>query len=111
MLQRESTVDGALAMTKALVAPAVTMPAQGSFRATSDFAVLADCDAVSVCVPTPLNKTGDPDISYIASATEQIPALFASRHGHCVWIDDLSRHDHGSAAASPAGSAAWPTSR
>ena len=40
--------------------------------ATSDFAVLADCDAVSICVPTPLNKTGDPDMSYIAGAIEQV---------------------------------------
>jgi UDP-N-acetyl-D-glucosamine dehydrogenase len=40
--------------------------------ATSDFAVLAECDAVSICVPTPLNKTGDPDMSYIASAIEQV---------------------------------------
>lgn len=44
----------------------------GSLCATTDFAVLADCDAVSICVPTPLNKTGDPDISYIISATEEI---------------------------------------
>ena len=51
---------------------AVMEQAQGSLRATTDFAALADCDAVSICVPTPLNKTGDPDISYIASATEQI---------------------------------------
>lgn len=41
-------------------------------RATSDFAALLECDAVSICVPTPLNKTGDPDMSFIASATEQI---------------------------------------
>jgi UDP-N-acetyl-D-glucosamine dehydrogenase len=34
--------------------------------------VLATCDAVSICVPTPLSKTGDPDVSYIASAVEQI---------------------------------------
>jgi UDP-N-acetyl-D-glucosamine dehydrogenase len=41
-------------------------------RATTDFAALTDCDAVSVCVPTPLRKTGDPDVSYIVSATDQI---------------------------------------
>ena len=41
-------------------------------QATTDYAVLAECDAVSICVPTPLNKTGDPDISYIVSAAEQI---------------------------------------
>ena len=40
--------------------------------ATSDFSVLANCDAVSICVPTPLSKTGDPDMSYIAAAAEQI---------------------------------------
>lgn len=41
-------------------------------EATTDFAVLANCDAVSVCVPTPLSKTGDPDVSYIISAADQI---------------------------------------
>lgn len=45
---------------------------KGLLRATTDFAVLAGCDAVSICVPTPLRKTGDPDISFIVSATEQI---------------------------------------
>src|SRR6266699_2219481 len=35
---------------------------------TSDFAVLDDVDAVSICVPTPLRKTRDPDISYIVAA-------------------------------------------
>mgnify|MGYP001351707089 CR=1 FL=1 len=41
-------------------------------RATTDFSVLATCDAVSVCVPTPLSKTGDPDVSYIINAADQI---------------------------------------
>lgn len=44
----------------------------GKISATTDFAVVQECDAVSICVPTPLRKTGDPDISYILSATEQI---------------------------------------
>lgn len=44
----------------------------GHFSATTDFSVLAECDAVSICVPTPLNKTGDPDIAYIVAASEQI---------------------------------------
>ena len=46
--------------------------ASGKFKATADFADLALCDAISVCVPTPLRKTRDPDISYIVSATERI---------------------------------------
>lgn len=44
----------------------------GRFSATTDFSRLADCDAISVCVPTPLRKTRDPDISYIVEATAQI---------------------------------------
>jgi UDP-N-acetyl-D-glucosamine dehydrogenase len=39
---------------------------------TSDFATLDDVDAISICVPTPLRKTRDPDISYIVSATQQV---------------------------------------
>ena len=49
-----------------------SLRAAGSLCATTDFSVLAACDAVSICVPTPLNKTGDPDISYIINATNQI---------------------------------------
>jgi UDP-N-acetyl-D-glucosamine dehydrogenase len=49
----------------------VTSP-RGRLRASIDYAVLAGCDAVSICVPTPLNKTGDPDMSFILSAGEQI---------------------------------------
>lgn len=41
-------------------------------RATTDFAELAKADAVSICVPTPLRKTGDPDLSFIVSATEKL---------------------------------------
>jgi UDP-N-acetyl-D-glucosamine dehydrogenase len=44
----------------------------GKLTATTDFAVLKDMDAVSICVPTPLRKTGDPDMSFIQSATEQL---------------------------------------
>src|SRR5579864_5275449 len=39
---------------------------------TSDSTALNDSDAVSICVPTPLRKTRDPDISYIISATQQV---------------------------------------
>lgn len=41
---------------------------------TTDYAVLRDVDAVSICVPTPLRKTRAPDISYIVAATKQIKA-------------------------------------
>jgi UDP-N-acetyl-D-glucosamine dehydrogenase len=41
---------------------------------TSDYNALDDIDAVIICVPTPLRKTRDPDISYIISATQQVRA-------------------------------------
>jgi len=44
----------------------------GLFTSTTDFSVLKDMDAVSICVPTPLRKTGDPDMSFILSATEEL---------------------------------------
>ena len=46
--------------------------AAGKLHATMDFSMLAEVDAVSICVPTPLRKTGDPDLSYILNATEQL---------------------------------------
>src|SRR6266850_1835298 len=45
---------------------------KGSLSATSDSSVLAGADAVVICVPTPLRKTRDPDISYIVSAVDEI---------------------------------------
>jgi UDP-N-acetyl-D-glucosamine dehydrogenase len=44
----------------------------GRLSATTDFSALRHCDAVSICVPTPLRKTGDPDMSFILSATEEL---------------------------------------
>jgi UDP-N-acetyl-D-glucosamine dehydrogenase len=44
----------------------------GKLKATTDFSVLNQVDGVSICVPTPLRKTGDPDLSFIVSATEEL---------------------------------------
>src|SRR5688572_11039455 len=46
--------------------------ADGKLLVVDDFHVLSELDAVSICVPTPLSKTKDPDISYIATATREI---------------------------------------
>ena len=44
----------------------------GKLEATTDMSRLGECDVISVCVPTPLGKTKDPDMSYIVAATEAI---------------------------------------
>ncbi len=49
----------------------------GHFRATTDFSALRRCDTVNICVPTPLSKQRDPDVSYIVAATAQV-----KRHLH-----------------------------
>lgn len=46
----------------------------GRLRATTDYASVRDCDVLIICVPTPLNKTRDPDLSYIIAAGEGIAA-------------------------------------
>src|SRR5712671_6778530 len=50
--------------------------AAGKITATSDFGVISQLDTVNICVPTPLRKTKDPDMSYIVSACQQIAKYF-----------------------------------
>ena len=52
--------------------------AHGKLSATTDFSKLAEADAVVICVPTPLRKTKEPDISYILAASEQVKAYLHS---------------------------------
>ena len=54
------------------------LSAQKLLQATSDFSVVAEADAVSICVPTPLRKTRDPDLSYIVEVTESIAPFIHS---------------------------------
>ncbi|MGB9640363.1 MAG: nucleotide sugar dehydrogenase [Anaerolineales bacterium] len=44
----------------------------GKLHATTDFSLLSKMDAVSICVPTPLRKTGDPDLSFIVDAADKL---------------------------------------
>ena len=46
----------------------------GHLRATTDYSALAELDAVTICVPTPLSKTRAPDLSYIVTAAESVAA-------------------------------------
>jgi UDP-N-acetyl-D-glucosamine dehydrogenase len=48
----------------------------GKLSATTDFSAITDLDTINICVPTPLRKTKDPDMSYIVSACQQIAKYF-----------------------------------
>ncbi len=47
---------------------------KGLLKATTDYSVVKDLDAVMITVPTPLNKTGDPDMGFVISASEAMQA-------------------------------------
>ena len=44
----------------------------GLMRATTDFAAVAECDAIILCVPTPLSRHHEPDLSYVTSTLESV---------------------------------------
>ncbi len=56
--------------------------------ATTDFARLKDQDVIIICVPTPLRKTKDPDVSYILTASEKIQACL--RPGQLIILESTT---------------------
>jgi UDP-N-acetyl-D-glucosamine dehydrogenase len=73
---------------------------QRGFRATADYSLIEQMDAVVICVPTPLDDHQEPDLSYITATVESIaPHL---RAGQLVVLEShLSRHDRRSGGAHP----------
>lgn len=61
---------------------------RGVLRATTDFSLLADCDVVIICVPTPLTLTRDPDISYIQASTKEIARCL--RPGQLITLESTT---------------------
>jgi UDP-N-acetyl-D-glucosamine dehydrogenase len=60
----------------------------GRYRATADAAVLAASDVILICVPTPLRKSKDPDISYVVTAVEEVAARF--RPGQLIILESTT---------------------
>jgi UDP-N-acetyl-D-glucosamine dehydrogenase len=60
----------------------------GRFHATTDMGRLGAMDAIDICVPTPLRKTKDPDLSYIVKAVEAVAATL--RHGQLVILESTT---------------------
>jgi UDP-N-acetyl-D-glucosamine dehydrogenase len=60
----------------------------GRLEATTDAARLAECDALIICVPTPLGKTRDPDVSYVVAATEAVAATL--RPGQLIILESTT---------------------
>jgi UDP-N-acetyl-D-glucosamine dehydrogenase len=62
--------------------------ADGSLEATTDFDRLVEVNVVVICVPTPLSKVGDPDVSFIVSAAEQVKGRL--RPGQLVILESTT---------------------
>jgi UDP-N-acetyl-D-glucosamine dehydrogenase len=60
----------------------------GRYAATADFEVLADSDVIVICVPTPLRKSKDPDISFIVAAAEEVAARL--RPGQLIVLESTT---------------------
>ncbi|MCE2540266.1 MAG: nucleotide sugar dehydrogenase, partial [Acidobacteria bacterium] len=60
----------------------------GALTATTDFAELAGVDTINICVPTPLRKTRDPDLSYVVAAVDQVAAHL--RPGQLVVLESTT---------------------
>ena len=60
----------------------------GRFEATTDMTRLAEPDAVSICVPTPLSKFKDPDVSYIVAATDAVKRSL--RRGQAIILESTT---------------------
>ena len=61
---------------------------EGKFTATTDQARLGEPDVVSICVPTPLSKTKDPDVSYVLAATNAVKR--ALRRGQLIVLESTT---------------------
>jgi len=61
---------------------------QKRLSATTDFDQLSACDAIIICVPTPLRKTKEPDVSYILAASEEIQKRL--RRGQLVILESTT---------------------
>jgi UDP-N-acetyl-D-glucosamine dehydrogenase len=64
----------------------------GRFRASSDFSEITNVDIVTVCVPTPLNRYREPDLSYV-TATAGVVARHA-RPGQLIFLESTTYPRH-----------------
>lgn len=64
------------------------MVESGKLDATIDFSKLKECDAIIICVPTPLRKTKEPDMSYIFAAAKEIQQNL--RHGQLIVLESTT---------------------
>lgn len=71
-----------------IASAAIAKACAGGFRATADFSEARDCDALIICVPTPLDKYRQPDLSFVLNTTEAVVPYL--RPGHVVSLESTT---------------------
>jgi UDP-N-acetyl-D-glucosamine dehydrogenase len=61
---------------------------QGKLYATTDFGIITELDTLNICVPTPLGKSRDPDVSYIVAAVAEIAKYL--RKGQLIVLESTT---------------------
>jgi UDP-N-acetyl-D-glucosamine dehydrogenase len=67
---------------------AALAPLAGKLRATTDYDEMAECDAVIICVPTPLSDAREPDLSYLIDSAEPLAKVL--RAGQLVVLESTT---------------------
>ncbi len=84
-----ATLNGGVSHIKDITSQQVAdLRATGRFEATSDASRLTEADAISICVPTPLSKYKDPDVSFIVAATEAVKSSL--RAGQVIILESTT---------------------
>jgi UDP-N-acetyl-D-glucosamine dehydrogenase len=83
------SLDAGRSYIEAVTNEALTGEAKaGRFRSTSDFAELSNCDVIIICVPTPLTKHRDPDLSFVEATSRAIAATL--RPGQLIVLESTT---------------------
>ncbi|HTO12516.1 MAG TPA: nucleotide sugar dehydrogenase [Candidatus Binatia bacterium] len=87
--QRVAAIRAGRSFIEDVPTPALgALVAAGRLGAADDVAALKDCDAIVICVPTPLGKSKEPDISFIVSAADAVAAII--RPGQLVVLESTT---------------------
>jgi UDP-N-acetyl-D-glucosamine dehydrogenase len=87
--QKVAALNDGRSYIEAVPSSALAAELSGSrFRATADFAELSDCDVIIICVPTPLTKHRDPDLSFVRNTAKAIAANL--RRGQLIALESTT---------------------
>lgn len=86
--EKVARLNGGQSYIEHIPSEKVSRARQSGFEATSDFSRVGECDALILCVPTPLNKYREPDMSYVISTADSLKPYL--RPGQVVSLESTT---------------------